>query len=351
MTLLQTHNTSSFMLSHFRPENAEEVAAFLNGLRQRYWSLTASAYQRQPEHIPLHTAASLLEEQRRHPHRLGYYILRHKGQIIAAMKIDDKFGDGQVAIISDLEIHPNFQRRGIPWFHLQSCVRRVFEMDYDWVELVTWAFNRKGLPLYKRAGFRAVPGTSLLMENYLPLILRNPVMHPYFQRHDYGKTLVNKRSYGFDNFTHHGLEVFQYQWRAAEEAWEVLIDFGRRQIASIGCRAWSFGAWVICEDPMLVRIRLESREADEIICYSAGGSTISISIARRGVSDRRRRFKLICLGSGQHLFHSKNWPAPISVCSKTSPRSTVTVGRKNRGYVCITRLLLLAERYSSPGPL
>jgi ribosomal protein S18 acetylase RimI-like enzyme len=264
------------MLSDFRPENAEEVAAFLNELHQRYWSLTAFAYQRQPEHIPLHTAASLLEEQRQHPHRLGYYILRHKGRMIAAMKIDDKFGDGQVAIISDLEIHPNFQRRGIPWFHLQSCVRRVLEMDYDWVELVTWTFNRKGLPLYKRAGFRAVPGTSLLMENYLPLILRNPVMHPYFQQHDYGKTLVNKRSYGFDNFTHHGLEVFQYQWRAGEEAWEVLIDFRRRQIASIGCRAWSFGAWIICEDPMLVRIRLENREADEIICYSAGGSTTSI---------------------------------------------------------------------------
>ncbi len=124
------------------------------------------------------------------------------------MKIDDKFGDGQVAVCAELETHPDFQRRGVPWFRLLPCVRQVIEMDFQRIELVTWVFNRKGLPLYKRCGFRAVPGTSLLMENYLPLIIRNPVLRPYFQRHDYIKTLVNKRSYGYDHLKYHDLYVF-----------------------------------------------------------------------------------------------------------------------------------------------
>ena len=199
---------SAFILSRFQPQDAGEVAAFLNELRQQSWSLTSLAYQRKPEHVPLVTAEALLQEQREHLHRIGHYILRYKDHIIASMKIDDKFGDGQVAVCAELETHPSFQRRGIPWFRLLPCVRQVIEMEFQWIELVTWVFNRKGLPLYKRCGFRAVPGTSLLMENYLPLIIRHPILQPYFQRHDYIKTLVNKRSYGYDHLQYHDLYVF-----------------------------------------------------------------------------------------------------------------------------------------------
>lgn len=247
--------------------------AFLNELRQQHWSLTSSAYQRKPERVSLLTAEALLQEQREHPHRIGYYLLRHRGRLIAAMKIDDKFGDGQVAVFSDLETHPDFQRRGITWFGLTDpCLRQVIDMDFQRLELVTWVFNRKGLPLYKRCGFRTVPGTSLLMENYLPLIIRHPALRPYFQLHDYIKTLVNKRSYGYDHLKYHDLYVFRYQWQADDEMWEVLVDFQRRQIVSIGCRGWSFGAWGVGDAPVQVRVRLENRTKKEMVCYRSNAS-------------------------------------------------------------------------------
>ena len=264
---------SAFTLSRFQPQDAEEVAAFLNELRQEHWSLTSSAYQRKPERVPLLTAEALLQEQREHPHRIGYYLLRQRGRLVASMKIDDKFGDGQVAVFSDLETHPDFQRRGITWFGLTDpCLRQVIDMDFQRLELVTWVFNRKGLPLYKRCGFRAVPGTSLLMENYLPLIIRHPALMPYFQRYDYIKTLVNKRSYGYDHLKCHDLYVFRYQWQAGDEMWEVLVDFQRRQLVSIGCRGWSFSAWGMSDAPWQVRVRLENRTEDRIACYRSDGS-------------------------------------------------------------------------------
>ncbi len=267
---------SAFTLSRFQPQDAEEVAAFLNELRQQHWSLTSSAYQRKPECVSLLTAETLLQEQREHPHRIGYYLLRHRGRLIASMKIDDKFGDEQVAVCAELETHPAFQRRGIPWFRLLPCVRQVIEMDFQWIELVTWVFNRKGLPLYKRCGFRVVPGTSLLMENYLPLIIRHPVLQPYFQRHDYIKTLVNKRSYGYDHFKYHDLYVFRYQWQAGDEMWEVLVDFQRRQVALIRCREWSFGAWVVDDKPLQVHVRLENRKEDEMVCCRSDDSNMEV---------------------------------------------------------------------------
>ncbi len=280
MTMPNVSETSAFTLSSFRPEDADEVATFLNELRQQHWTLTSSAYQRKPERLPVLTGEALLQESREHPHRIGHYLLRHKGRIIASLKIDDKFGDGRVAVCSDLETHPDFQRRGIAWFHLSPCVRRVIEMDYQWVEILTWVFNRKGIPLYKRGGFRAVPGTSLLMQNYLPMIIRHPALRPYFRRHDYVKTLVCQRSYGYDHLSYHDLSVFQYRWRAGAETWEVLVDFQRRQIASIACREWSFGAWVVQDQPLQVRMRLENREEDEMVCDSGNGSSVAVGALR-----------------------------------------------------------------------
>ncbi len=292
---------SAFTLSCFQPQDAEEVAAFLNELRQQHWTLTSLAYQRKPEHLPLLTAEALLQEQREHPHLVGYYLLRHKGRLIASMKIDDKFGDGQVAVCAELETHPAFQRRGIPWFRLLPCVRQVIEMDFQWLELVTWVFNRKGLPLYKRCGFRAVPGTSLLMENYLPLIIRHPVLRPYFQRHDYIKTLVNKRSYGYDHLRYHDLYVFRYQWRASAEEWEVLVDFQRQQIVSISCREWSFGAWVVDEEPLQVHVRLENRSEDEMVCCWSDGSGTMIRVPKGKHHQVTMSALEMCADSEEHI--------------------------------------------------
>ncbi|MDA0745033.1 MAG: hypothetical protein O2954_00820 [bacterium] len=106
-------------------------------------------------------------------------------------------------------------------------------MNFGRIEAVTWAFNRKGIPLYKRAGFRAVPGTSLLMENYLPLILKHPKTRPYFEQHDYIRTLRSQRSYGYDALQVDGLSVFEYHWRSEADELRVLIDWQRKQIVSL----------------------------------------------------------------------------------------------------------------------
>ena len=146
------------------------------------------------------------------------------------------------------------------------------------VELVTWVFNRKGIPLYKRCGFRAVPGTSLLMENYLPMIIRHPVLRRYFRLHDYVKTLVSQRSYGYDQLRYHDLIVFQYRWQAGSEMWEVLIDFQHQQIASIACTEWSIGAWFVQDQKL--RVRLENRDQDQIVCNLSNRSDVRLAAIR-----------------------------------------------------------------------
>lgn len=222
-----------YQLCRFSPSEACDLAAFLNDLRQNHWTLTSLAYQRQPAQIPLVTAEDLIEEDRQ-PNRIGTFLLKRDKQIISMLLIDGKYGDRKVAVFSGAETHPEFQRRGIFWRSLGiPCIRQVCDMGFERIDAVTWTFNRKGIPIYKRMGFRAVPGTSLIMENYFPLILRHPAAWPYFDRHDYIRTLQNRRSYSYDAIERDGLSVFEYQWKSGEEELKVLIDYQRGQIVSI----------------------------------------------------------------------------------------------------------------------
>ena len=151
-----------YQLSRFSPADASALAVFLNHLRKNHWSLTSSAYKRKPEPVPLVAEDDLIRDNGKR-NRIGTFLLRREDQIISMLQVDDKHGDGRVAVFSGAETLPEFQRRGIFWRSLGiPCIRRLCEMGFDRIDAITWTFNRKGIPVYKRMGFRAVPGTSLV---------------------------------------------------------------------------------------------------------------------------------------------------------------------------------------------
>ena len=191
------------------------------------------AYMPKPERVPLVTAEELLTAEGR-PDRIGTFLLIKSGEIISSLVVDDKHGDGTVAVFSGVETLPRFQRRGTFWRHLGiPCVRQIAAIGFERLEAVTWVFNRKGIPLYKRAGFRAVPGTSLTMENYIPMILRHSECQPFFRQHDFLRTLKSDRTYGYDSVVVNDREVFSYRWTTGRSSLDVLVDWHVKQIASV----------------------------------------------------------------------------------------------------------------------
>lgn len=222
-----------FKLCSFNAHDVSELVEFINDLRQNHWSLTSLAHLRQPDETPMATAEQLIQAEQQ-PNRIGTFLLKYNGRIISMLQLDDKHGDGKVAVFSGVETHPDFQRRGTVWRHLfNPCLRQICTMHFERLEAITWAFNRKGIPLYKRIGFRAVPGTSLVMENYLPLIIKHPDTQAYFARHDYIRTLQNKRSYGYDDIEANQLDVFEYKWETQGEELVVQIDWQNKRIVSV----------------------------------------------------------------------------------------------------------------------
>jgi ribosomal protein S18 acetylase RimI-like enzyme len=221
-----------FEICCLHSESVADLADFLNDLRRNHWSLTSYAYRRKTDQERVILPNDLLEDASR-PGRIGTFILRQGDRIISTMQIDDKHLDGRIAVFSEVNTHPDFQKRGTFARTLgEACLRRICQMEFDCIELTTWTFNRKGIPLYKRAGFRAIPGTSLLMRNFLPLILRHPDTKEFFRDNDYIRTLRNQRSYGYDSSAVSG-DLVKYCWEAQGVRMNVAVDWAEGTIVSV----------------------------------------------------------------------------------------------------------------------
>ena len=222
-----------FAKSKLNSDNAQDFARFVNWIRDEHWSLSSQGYRTKPSPVEPVTARALVRDERR-LNRVGTFILKYEGAVIASVQVDEKQDDGRVAIMSAAETAPRFQRRGTFWRQLGLPVIRVLcSGSFDRIEAVTWVFNRKGIPVYKRFGFRAVPDSSLLMENYLPLIARHPDLDSYFGETDLLRGLTTTRSYGYDDVTCGGISTFVYEWSGLSGSLRVLVDWRQRQIAAI----------------------------------------------------------------------------------------------------------------------
>ena len=205
-------------------------ATFLRDIQTQYWSLSSNAFQRQPNPERLPSCEEVIESLGNLEHSV-IYLLKRNHRIISSMKVTQKKSEPGIVIFSHVETHPDFQKRGIFGLTLaDTCLRTACESECKRIEITTWSFNRKGIPLYKRYGFRAIPGTNLLMENYLPAIVKHIDAQPYFARHDYIRTLQNERSYGYDAVEVNGLSVFEYHWkpRKSDDTLRVLVDWEKK---------------------------------------------------------------------------------------------------------------------------
>ena len=120
-----------FELLLLTPNDTPDLADFLNDLRQNHWPLTSLAYHRQPDVVPIVTHEELIQAEEQ-PNRIGTFLLKYQGRIRSILQIDDKYGDGTVAIFSGVETHPHYQRKGTFWRQLLiPCFRKLANMNYE----------------------------------------------------------------------------------------------------------------------------------------------------------------------------------------------------------------------------
>ena len=116
-------------------------------------------------------------------------------------------------------------------------MRNFCNRNYNAFELETWPLNRKALPLYRRIGFKAVPGTCITMRNYIPMLIRHPKCRYFFAENDYFRTLSTKRGSCYEDVKEaEKLGLFRYVWKSRDCNLTVEVDWRRDDVASVSRR-------------------------------------------------------------------------------------------------------------------
>lgn len=171
MTLSPVVDSKQYEIRRLDEGSVEQFADFLENLRSRSWSLTSSAYQRKPSSVSRPDAEALLAAES-DADRIGTFLLLRRGQVLGSVNLDYS-QDRTSVVFSNAEADPAIQRRGVvAMCLLRPCFLAAMDLDVSTFQMTTWWFNRKAFPLYAKAGFRIVPGTSVTLISFLPALFR-----------------------------------------------------------------------------------------------------------------------------------------------------------------------------------
>ena len=299
-----------FTRSRFQPSDAEEAARVLAGLRERSLPLTSAPLRRRPRDLDTAIATRLLEEDRQ-TDRLGTFLLKRDGAVIALVHVDDRQDGGRAAVFSGLEIGPKDRRGGTFWRLLGGPLIRAFSStaSFDRLEAVTSNSSPREISSYRRFGFRALPQRSppALMENYLPTIVRHPAARGFFARCDLLRSLETRRSHGCDHIPRGNLNLFAYRWSGGGDRLQVMVDWERRQIVSIARPDWAACCFTASEDPFKVHYWVRNR----------GKSSISFCVERKNGELGRSRLQNIppAQAASGDIFVSAGADGPVTAVS------------------------------------
>ena len=193
------------------------------------------------------TAERVLREDMQHD-CYGQWVAEHAGEIVgfASLLADPK--QPQRAIIGMLNARPDHHGKGVGKRLLRRAVDRAIEGGFQMVELGTWPGNLKAVPLYKKMGFFWSPETNVNMDNFIPSIIRMPLLGDFFEKHDWYQVQQRELAVAEDVEYWHGVRIYYYRFKADGRDVQVLVDRFARTATAVETDELSVAAWVGAED-------------------------------------------------------------------------------------------------------
>ncbi len=141
---------------------------------------------------------------------------------------DEPSQPGRSCYVDLLNVHPDYQGRSLCRRMLMQMVDTATEQGYQRMSIGTWSSNLKAVPLYKKVGFFWKPNTTVLMENYIPLLRQLPILRDFFAQTDWYADYDRELQQIEDKQQHAKtgeMEVYICRWRRANSEWiEAVID-------------------------------------------------------------------------------------------------------------------------------
>jgi len=212
------------------------------------------------------TSARLTEEQVqldiRNIRRLAAFVARAGDRIVGWCDLTIAFDEPSHAYVHALNADPRVHKRGVGRRLLRAAFDRAMALGYRQLNLDTWAGNRRAMPLYKKMGFFWVPGTSVVMHNYLPTVLRSPYVQRFLDNIDWYSALRQPTAMIEDDYQLEGRPVYTYHFERDRQQLRIAIDRSSGEMLAVEGPHFAAGLTVppriIVGVPDLARCRLTS---------------------------------------------------------------------------------------------
>jgi len=172
-----------------------------------------------------------VRRQREQAKHLAAMIAIMDGNVAGVCEMVEDSSEESTAYVAFLNVAPAYHGRKLGREMLRQAVAIAAEKGYQRLALDTWPGNLRAVPLYKKTGFFWRPGTEVIMENYLPTLLKLPLVQEFLGGRDWYECLERELAQQEDDIEEHGLRVYPYCFRVGDQTLRVLVDRHRWAIA------------------------------------------------------------------------------------------------------------------------
>lgn len=201
-------------IREYTPADAEAVA--------RMWNESGVGWPDGWSRVPTSDEYWLDELAQLDP--LAIYLAVEDDRVVAYCELNEDSERADVAWLDLINVHPSAWSRGVG----RNLVRRAIDVaiarGYRRLDLSTWSGNFRAVPLYKKCGFFWRPGSTVHMENYLPLLHSVPRCAAFFAKHDWYRSMRRKLQVTPDDERRGHVRGYQYEWEAEGEILSVFVD-------------------------------------------------------------------------------------------------------------------------------
>lgn len=209
-------HSMEWIIREFREEDAAKLAKLFNESEEGWPGGFTGG-------IP-YTAERVLDRIRS-SNAIIHYVAEMNGQIVGYLELDWHWLGKDSSYISLINVHPSYRRRGIGTNLLKKAILKSIEVGVDRVDLHTWPGNEGAIRLYKKLGFFWVPKTRVYMQNYLPMIVKNPIARDFFEDNlDFLFKAKREVEVKEDDLKIKGRGVYVYEWMRDGSKLKVYVD-------------------------------------------------------------------------------------------------------------------------------
>lgn len=165
---------------------------------------------------------------------VNLYLALIGEEVVGYCKIAKWTQDEGALYIGTLNVRPDLHGKKIGKALVLKSVERTVELGWGRLDLHTWPGNTKAVPLYKKTGFFwEERDKEVYCVNYIPSVLKNPLVSDFFDRVDWYEDSTREIKVAPDGRVDNEFTYFTYSWEKGGRHLEMEYERSGRGLSRV----------------------------------------------------------------------------------------------------------------------